>query len=209
MPRREHLVSVVEALLRMSPQSLLEKGCEVFADGCIDQVALDGRFVLDEVRSALTISPVGERPGRHFMKDHRGCEALGGSVPAQASLLELKKRLEVRRGSRPYLVKRRVGQREVEQLETKLFALPVLSDSDVVRLEVAMCDSNRFEVPDKVEQVFTESLQQVKREPTFPLEPMCKCFGPCALHQKTRETLDPYSFRLSRHDPRVSNFWSD
>ena len=69
---------------------------------------------------------------------------------------------------RPALVERCAGKREIEDLEVKL--LRVFLDANVVRLEIAVSDAFFFEVPNHLEQIFTEAGEELQREPAHGLQ---------------------------------------
>jgi hypothetical protein len=61
----------------------------------------------------------------------------------------------------------RAGKREIEQHQLQLAPGAGLRHADVVGLDVAVGDALLIEVVDRLNQLFTEALQQVERQAGF------------------------------------------
>ena len=181
-PRAQHVFGVVEALAVVALQGLEEERGEALARDRVEDIALDAGLDLEHGRGGLPIAPYRRLTDRHLVERDGQREAFGIQVPARRPS-QRQERVEVRVRAGRDVVGRRAAQREVKQHKLQL-AAAIFGDADVLGLDVAMGDTFGFEVVRRFDQLFTEALQHVERQPPLLLELLGHRAGARALEQQ-------------------------
>ena len=181
-PGAQQLLGIVVPVRGGAGQGLGEEGAQRGLRGGREEIGLQRHLGLGELGGRLAVAPARQAAHRHLVKGDGGGEALGVQVPALLGA-QAQEGVEVGGGAGLEVVRRRAGEREVEQHQRQA-AAAVAGDADVVGLDVTVHHRVLLEQAHGVEQLLAPALQHVQRQATGCLDALGKGFVAGTLEQQ-------------------------
>ena len=124
---------------------------------------VEGHLVVDDGGVALPVAPDRQAAGRHLVEGDSSGEALGIGIPARW-LAQREEWIQVRDSAGTDVLRRGIGEREVEEHQVQLLGLAHERNAEVLRLDVAVRHALLLQPIHDLQKIFPKALQQLQMQ---------------------------------------------